>query len=82
MTECRYCRASGRAGSGLRTSHEIHERNLPVIRWTAARRWPHDHAGALAGFDLNPWELPMAWTKPEFADIRFGFEITMYVSTR
>jgi len=24
----------------------------------------------------------MAWTKPEFVDIRFGFEITMYVSTR
>jgi len=24
----------------------------------------------------------MAWTKPEFLDIRFGFEITMYVFTR
>jgi coenzyme PQQ precursor peptide PqqA len=24
----------------------------------------------------------MAWTKPEFVDIRFGFEITMYVSIR
>jgi coenzyme PQQ precursor peptide PqqA len=24
----------------------------------------------------------MLWTKPEFEDIRFGFEITMYVATR
>jgi len=24
----------------------------------------------------------MAWTKPEFVDFRFGFEITMYVLTR
>jgi len=24
----------------------------------------------------------MMWTKPSFTDIRFGFEITMYVLTR
>ncbi|HEY1328347.1 MAG TPA: pyrroloquinoline quinone precursor peptide PqqA [Casimicrobiaceae bacterium] len=24
----------------------------------------------------------MAWTKPEFCDIRFGFEITMYIANR
>ena len=24
----------------------------------------------------------IVWTKPEFEDIRFGFEITMYVATR
>ena len=24
----------------------------------------------------------MTWTKPTFTDIRFGFEITMYVLTR
>ncbi|MDQ3260173.1 MAG: pyrroloquinoline quinone precursor peptide PqqA [Burkholderiales bacterium] len=22
------------------------------------------------------------WTKPEFADLRFGFEVTMYVANR
>jgi coenzyme PQQ precursor peptide PqqA len=27
-------------------------------------------------------EQMMAWTKPEFVDFRFGFEITMYVLTR
>ncbi|RJF92810.1 pyrroloquinoline quinone precursor peptide PqqA [Noviherbaspirillum saxi] len=24
----------------------------------------------------------MQWTKPEFTDLRFGFEITMYISNR
>ncbi|MCS0631602.1 pyrroloquinoline quinone precursor peptide PqqA [Massilia phosphatilytica] len=24
----------------------------------------------------------MAWTKPEFIDWRFGFEITMYIANR
>ncbi|WP_140625922.1 pyrroloquinoline quinone precursor peptide PqqA [Methylibium rhizosphaerae] len=24
----------------------------------------------------------MAWTKPQYQDLRFGFEITMYISTR
>ncbi|HAZ60487.1 MAG TPA: pyrroloquinoline quinone precursor peptide PqqA [Gammaproteobacteria bacterium] len=24
----------------------------------------------------------MAWTTPSFADIRFGFEVTMYIANR
>ncbi|CAZ87234.1 pyrroloquinoline quinone precursor peptide PqqA [Thiomonas arsenitoxydans] len=24
----------------------------------------------------------MKWTKPSFIDMRFGFEITMYIATR
>jgi coenzyme PQQ precursor peptide PqqA len=27
-------------------------------------------------------EIDMAWTKPEFTDLRFGFEITMYIANR
>jgi coenzyme PQQ precursor peptide PqqA len=27
-------------------------------------------------------ERDMLWTKPEFEDLRFGFEITMYIATR
>jgi coenzyme PQQ precursor peptide PqqA len=27
-------------------------------------------------------EVAMQWSKPSFQDIRFGFEITMYVATR
>ncbi|NMM28704.1 MULTISPECIES: pyrroloquinoline quinone precursor peptide PqqA [Oxalobacteraceae] len=24
----------------------------------------------------------MTWSKPEFSDLRFGFEITMYIANR
>ncbi|MBL8527020.1 MAG: pyrroloquinoline quinone precursor peptide PqqA [Burkholderiales bacterium] len=24
----------------------------------------------------------MAWSKPEFTDLRFGFEVTMYICNR
>jgi len=27
-------------------------------------------------------EKIMAWTKPEFTDLRFGFEVTMYIANR
>ncbi len=27
-------------------------------------------------------EIPMQWSHPAFEDMRFGFEITMYVSNR
>lgn len=27
-------------------------------------------------------EISMQWTKPEFTDLRFGFEITMYIANR
>lgn len=27
-------------------------------------------------------EIRMAWTKPEFTDLRFGFEVTMYIANR
>jgi coenzyme PQQ precursor peptide PqqA len=27
-------------------------------------------------------ECTMAWNKPEFTDLRFGFEITMYIANR
>ena len=42
------------------------------------------YALKLAGFDsqINFLENTMAWTTPEFADIRFGFEITMYIANR
>jgi len=31
---------------------------------------------------INPQEQAMAWTKPTFVDIRYGFEITMYIANR
>jgi coenzyme PQQ precursor peptide PqqA len=27
-------------------------------------------------------EMNMQWTTPAFTDLRFGFEITMYIATR
>ncbi|MGH8711853.1 MAG: pyrroloquinoline quinone precursor peptide PqqA [Burkholderiales bacterium] len=27
-------------------------------------------------------EKAMAWSKPEFTDMRFGFEVTMYILNR
>jgi coenzyme PQQ precursor peptide PqqA len=31
---------------------------------------------------LTNGENTMAWTKPEFSDLRFGFEVTMYICNR
>jgi len=28
------------------------------------------------------WRLFMQWTTPAFTDLRFGFEITMYIANR
>lgn len=34
-------------------------------------------------FFFNPlMETNMTWSKPEFSDLRFGFEITMYIANR
>jgi len=32
--------------------------------------------------NLTIKEFKMAWTKPEFTDLRFGFEVTMYIANR
>jgi coenzyme PQQ precursor peptide PqqA len=39
------------------------------------------HRSPRASLD-QPLRQTMLWTKPQFEDIRFGFEITMYVATR
>jgi pyrroloquinoline quinone biosynthesis protein A len=35
-------------------------------------------------FHANPlyWRQTMQWTTPAFTDLRFGFEITMYIANR
>ena len=30
----------------------------------------------------SPLEIIMQWSKPEYTDLRFGFEITMYIANR
>ena len=32
--------------------------------------------------ELNNLKEIAMWTKPEFADLRFGFEVTMYIANR
>ena len=34
------------------------------------------------GIRRNSQETPMQWSHPAFEDMRFGFEITMYISNR
>jgi len=34
------------------------------------------------GICCNPKETLMQWSQPAFEDLRFGFEITMYVLNR
>jgi coenzyme PQQ precursor peptide PqqA len=43
-----------------------------------------DDAGPLpASFGTQPpGDTRMQWTTPSFTDMRFGFEITMYIATR
>jgi coenzyme PQQ precursor peptide PqqA len=40
------------------------------------------HSPTRAGFPLNSRRTFMKWTKPQYQDFRFGFEITMYISAR
>jgi coenzyme PQQ precursor peptide PqqA len=30
----------------------------------------------------HPLETMMIWTTPQYQDLRFGFEVTMYISAR
>jgi coenzyme PQQ precursor peptide PqqA len=50
-------------------------RKLPCIGGTRRESVP-------AGQPSHTKETIMQWTKPEFTDLRFGFEITMYIFNR
>jgi coenzyme PQQ precursor peptide PqqA len=45
------------------------------------RRAPSDCRAALP-HSHRQGEKVMQWTTPSFTDMRFGFEITMYIATR
>jgi len=44
--------------------------------------WESTSPAAPAGAVPRSRRLPMQWQTPQAADIRFGFEITMYVAAR
>ncbi|WP_410505595.1 pyrroloquinoline quinone precursor peptide PqqA [Janthinobacterium sp.] len=33
-------------------------------------------------YAVHSWRQIMTWSKPEFSEWRFGFEITMYIANR
>lgn len=39
-------------------------------------------SGSVIPFFVNYWRFTMQWTAPAFTDLRFGFEITMYIANR
>ena len=49
---------------------------------TCAKFRPYPCRWLPPSFSTISLEEIMAWTKPQFADIRFGFEITMYIANR
>jgi coenzyme PQQ precursor peptide PqqA len=58
-------------------------RGLSVARRAAQHRgWEFNTPVAPAGAVQSTRRLPMQWQTPQAADIRFGFEITMYVAAR
>jgi coenzyme PQQ precursor peptide PqqA len=85
-------RAAGRHGSiveaGSRASNpENHEVRFMVLATT--RRAAHGKVGPVPpqggrriDVPLSQGDLPMTWTTPAATDMRFGFEITMYISAR
>jgi coenzyme PQQ precursor peptide PqqA len=68
------------AGSGLGLWHDY--RFIPVTARTV--RQAVEPSVHVSGMLITPiLRRPiMTWSKPEFTDLRFGFEITMYISNR
>jgi coenzyme PQQ precursor peptide PqqA len=71
--DCGFSRTPGRTGRSTMRSDSTNS----VKRQSATR---------IAALDNRRQpvikEFAMAWTKPEFTDLRFGFEVTMYICNR
>jgi coenzyme PQQ precursor peptide PqqA len=46
-----------------------------VVQWS-------NRAGSQFSCQPTFWRRMMQWTTPAFTDLRFGFEITMYIANR
>ena len=52
-------------------------------RLAEKRSWPRlAGTAAVAEAARQPGDHTMQWTQPAFEDLRFGFEITMYIAAR
>jgi coenzyme PQQ precursor peptide PqqA len=69
-------------GSGMGWSH----RCGGWIAWhttcTFVARDPAHRGIRIRPFDSKLWRLHMKWTTPSYTEMRFGFEVTMYIANR
>jgi pyrroloquinoline quinone biosynthesis protein A len=68
--------------------HDFHEARIQTAGLWQGRAW-RDHKAwndvpvvATRRRAFNNWRLHMQWQTPTATDLRFGFEITMYVAAR
>ena len=77
---------SGRHPAEIHENHEMYSqtsaRTPRVRRRTLQWRQANAVSGGFALVYSNHQETHMTWTTPQAADMRFGFEITMYVAAR
>lgn len=53
-----------------------------MTRYAACRPPPRLQFQLTASVHHRPQEPAMTWTTPSFTEMRFGFEVTMYIQTR
>src|SRR5476651_1169300 len=79
--------AIGLACCATRAKKRLTDRLIVNFAWLARRLWRANERRwpAMKGTARNPpkpKEIAMKWTTPSYTDMRFGFEITMYIATR
>jgi coenzyme PQQ precursor peptide PqqA len=73
------CRNAAVSVTPPQTSHENHEAHFKNASFPGCDR-PGDAAWGRTGLNLE--EHDMRWETPKAVDLRFGMEITMYISNR
>ncbi len=76
-------RLEARFGTRCNHDHEIHELSFMVDPMRSAAC--SGMIRSLTNFSAYPTQIledVMAWTTPAATDLRFGFEITMYIANR
>lgn len=70
-----HCSGTGGDGKQLVVALKLHYSR-------AGRLLPKGGDKSVITFYPNHRRLTMQWTAPSFTDLRFGFEITMYIANR
>ena len=53
-----------------------------MTRWVACAPPPDPPPHLAVSVRHSPQEPAMTWTTPSFIEMRFGFEVTMYIQNR